>query len=210
MAVDVFGFPLPEVDESDGSRANTEYARFRTQLASHRTGLAGHNAELAERNADLAEHNAELSEANASRSFNRTELAGRRTGLAFQRTRMSADRTLMAVIRTSLSMIAFGFTIYTFFRGLEEKHLIGISGHPGAFFGRALVWLGVGMVAVGILYHLGFMLALRRQRRAMVNEGLFQGQIGFPVSLTLLVALALLLLGLFAIAGIAWRLGPFG
>ena len=137
-----------------------------------------------------------------------TELSARRTGMSFQRTRMSADRTLMSVIRTGLSLISFGFTIYQFFDRLTEQNVLRAS-HAPRHFGVALVYLGVGMVAVGIAFHLQFMSGLRRQREDMKAEGLIHGESHFPVSYTLVVAILLLLLGLGAIASFTFNAGPF-
>jgi putative membrane protein len=138
-----------------------------------------------------------------------TELSSRRTGMSFQRTRMSADRTLMSVIRTSLALISFGFTIYQFFQRLEEDKVVGQSRAPRNF-GMALIWLGVGMITVGILFHVQFMLELRRQRAEMARDQLIHAHSRFPVSYTLVVAILLLLLGLAAIVSVAMRRGPFG
>src|SRR5436190_17665564 len=91
------------------------------------------------------------------------ELSERQTGLSFQRTRMSADRTLMSVIRTALSLISLGFTIYQFFQHLHEEHVL-TAAHAARNFGAALVYLGVAMVFVGIVFHVQFMLELRRER----------------------------------------------
>jgi putative membrane protein len=139
------------------------------------------------------------------------ELASRRTALAFQRTRMSADRTLMAVIRTSLSLIGFGFTIYQFFRYLRESageaHLFQ-SGAPRNF-GMALVILGVVMLSLGIWKHVAFMLELRAERKTFANQGLIPGDDKFPISITLITATLLLMLGLIAIVGMVMRAGPF-
>src|SRR3954466_12339540 len=85
------------------------------------------------------------------------ELASRRTGMSFQRTRMSADRTLMSVMRTALSLISFGFTIFQFFQHLRESGAVESAAHASRNFGLALVLLGVGMLVVGIMYHLAFM-----------------------------------------------------
>jgi putative membrane protein len=137
------------------------------------------------------------------------ELSMRRTGLSFQRTRMSADRTLMSVIRTALSLISFGFTIFQFFQHLARAELLKGTGSAARNFGGALVWLGVGMLAVGIIYHLLFMRGLRRMRSAMKAEGLVHAESGFPVSLTLIVAVLLLIVGLLATASIDLRAGPF-
>src|ERR1700758_1502361 len=92
-----------------------------------------------------------------------TELSSRRTGMSFQRTRMSADRTLMSVMRTSLSLIGFGFTIFQVFQKALDAKIIGSSGAPRRF-GEALVVLGIGMLIVGIAYHIAFMMGLRRER----------------------------------------------
>ena len=78
-----------------------------------------------------------------------TELSSRRTGMSFQRTRMSADRTLMSVIRTSLSLIGFGFTIFQMFQKAHEAGLLKGSDAPRNF-GEALVFLGIGMLVLGI------------------------------------------------------------
>jgi putative membrane protein len=147
--------------------------------------------------------------ASASSASINTELAMRRTGMAFQRTRMAADRTLMAVIRTSLSLISFGFTIYQFFNKLKEAGVLKEVA-PSRNFGVALVWLGIIMLTLGISYHVLFMLGLRDQRTQMKQAGLVHGESGFPTSLVLITALALLLIGLFAVASMALHSGPFG
>jgi putative membrane protein len=132
----------------------------------------------------------------SSASIN-TELAMRRTGMAFQRTRMAQDRTLMAVIRTSLSLISFGFTIYQFFNKLKDSGVLkGVASTRN--FGTSLVWLGIGMLLLGIGYHIMFMVELRKLRNTMRVEGLVHAQTGFPPSLVLISALALLLIGLIA------------
>lgn len=137
------------------------------------------------------------------------ELSSRRTGMSFQRTRMSADRTLMAVIRTSLSLIGFGFTIFQVFQKLYEAKVLQRAQAPHNF-GLALVLLGIAMLVLGIVYHGKFMLELRRQRQQMRADGLVHGESLFPVSLTLIVALLLLLVGLLAIVSMVFNVGPFG
>lgn len=140
-----------------------------------------------------------------------TELAARRTGMSFQRTRLSADRTLMSVIRTSLSLISFGFTIYQFFeRLLKDGTLEAGASHAARSFGRALVWLGVGTLIAGIIYHLEFMLDLRTERKRMKRNGTIYGESRFPASFALVAAVALLLIGLAAVASVTFHLGPFG
>jgi putative membrane protein len=137
-----------------------------------------------------------------------TELSSRRTGMSFQRTRMSADRTLMSVIRTSLSLIGFGFTIYQIFQKAHEAQLLKSSTAP-RHFGEALVLLGIGMLIVGIGYHVSFMTGLRKEREQLKTEGLIHAQSGYPVSMTLIVALLLLGIGLLAIISMLYGTGPF-
>jgi putative membrane protein len=137
-----------------------------------------------------------------------TELAMRRTGMAFQRTRMAADRTLMAVIRTALSLIGFGFTIYQVFQRLRDQAIITKAAAPRNF-GVSLVALGLGMLVLGMIYHVQYMLELRRLRAAMAEDGLIHGDSVFPTSLTLLTALALLAIGVAAIVSMVFQIGPF-
>ncbi len=151
----------------------------------------------------------ETVDANSSPDRISVDLSSRRTGMSFQRTRLSADRTLMSVIRTSLSLISFGFTIFQVFEKLREQDIIT---HASAArnFGVALVGLGIVMLIGGIGYHLQFMLHLREERAAMVAEGLVHGESKFPVSLTLVTAIILLMIGILAITSMVFRIGPFG
>jgi putative membrane protein len=138
------------------------------------------------------------------------ELSARRTGMSFQRTRMSADRTLMSVMRTAISLIAFGFTVYQFFDKLSKSGtLVRAGSHAPRNFGVSLLWLGIGMLSLGIVYHVQFMRGLRHERKAMRAEGLIHGESGFPMSLTLVTAVLLLALGLAVVFSIVFRVGPF-
>ena len=137
-----------------------------------------------------------------------TELASRRTGMAFQRTRLSADRTLMAVIRTSLALIGFGFTIFQFFNKLREANLLPADSTTARTFGLSVVVLGIFLLVIGVLYHVQFMVHLRVTRDEMHDAGLIHAQSGFPISLTLIVALLLFLIGTLAIVGMVFEVGP--
>jgi len=128
-----------------------------------------------------------------------TELSRRRTGMSFQRTRLSADRTLMSVIRTAISLIGFGFTIFQFFQKLEQANVLKGNQYGPRNLGIALVLVGIGMLVLGIVYHLQFMRSLRGVREEMKAEGLIHGESPFPPSLTLIIALLLLLVGIGAI-----------
>ena len=135
------------------------------------------------------------------------ELASRNTGMAFQRTRMGAERTLMSVIRTSLSLIGFGFTIYQVFQKAHEAQILKSSEAP-RHFGEALVWLGLAMLIIGIVYHVLYMLGLRREREMLRADGLIHAESGYPVSYTLIVAILLLALGISAIFSMVFHIGP--
>jgi putative membrane protein len=113
------------------------------------------------------------------------------------------------VIRTSLSLIGFGFTIFQLFEKLREAGALA-SAHAARNFGITLVALGIGMLVLGIVYHVQFMLGLRHERHEMRAQGLIHGESRFPVSLTLITAVFLLLVGIAAIASMIFSIGPFG
>lgn len=185
--------PLPQVDANNADAASVTYSHYRTGLSNHRTQLSEHRTSLSEYRTDL--------------SGERTEMSMRRTGLSFQRTRMSADRTLMSIMRTALSLIGFGFTIYQVFSHLVEQALhVGFSTHAPRNFGMALVILGVLMLTLGIVYHLQFMRALRKERTQMAQEGLIHGESPYPVSLSLIIAVLLWMVGLLAITSMVFDL----
>jgi len=163
--------PMPALDRSNADLTSVDLSEHRTKLSRHRTVLSDH----------------------------RTEMSMRRTGMSFQRTRMSAERTLMSIIRTSLSLISFGFTIAQFFQKLHESEVVSSATEPRRF-GMALVWLGIGMLVAGIVYHVQFMVGLRRTRVAMKHKALVHADSLYPVSLTLIAAIALLGIGIAAIA----------
>jgi putative membrane protein len=128
--------------------------------------------------------------------------------MSFQRTRMSADRTLMSVIRTSLSLIGFGFTIFQVFQKARGGHAEEQQRCP-QFRHRAGAARNA-MLVVGIGYHLVFMVGLRRERAQLKADGLVHAESQFPISLTLMVALLLLVIGFLAIASMMFGVGPFG
>jgi len=115
----------------------------------------------------------------------------------------------MSVMRTSLALISFGFTIFQVFQKLHEANVLKSSAAPH-HFGIALVLLGIAMLVVGIGYHVVFMVQLRKERANLKSDGLVHAESQFPPSLTLMVALLLLVIGLFAIASMLYGIGPFG
>ena len=137
--------------------------------------------------------------------------SSRRTRLSFQRTRMSADRTLMSIVRTALSLIGFGFTIFQFFRHIRDSAGIAetvVRTRAPRNFGLTLVSLGVLILVLGIVGHIRFMLELRADHGSLVQARLLPHD-HFPFSVTLGIALLLLLFGLLAILSMVVRVGPF-
>lgn len=178
--------PLPAIptpDPKDADAASVEYSHYRTGLSHHRTELSEHRTDLSEFRTDL--------------SGNRTEMSMRRTGMSIQRTRMSADRTLMSVIRTSLSLIAFGFTLSEVFRKALEAGAIHSVRSPRNF-GLSLIALGVLLLIGGIVRHVQFALELRHRRDELIDDDLIHGESRYPVSMTLVTGVLLLVIGILA------------
>ena len=63
--------------------------------------------------------------------------------------------------------------------------------------------IAIAVLAMGIIYHLRFMLQMRRERKAMVAAGLLHADDQFPPSMTVITALLLLTLGIVTIIAIA-------
>jgi putative membrane protein len=81
---------------------------------------------------------------------------------------------------------------------------------PVRNFGESLVLLGIGMLILGIIYHVRFMLGLRQVRTSMKAENLVHAESGFPTSLVLIVAVILLLIGVAAALSMIGHVGPYG
>ena len=124
---------------------------------------------------------------------------------------MASDRTLMAVVRTSLALIGFGFTIFEFFRKLGEGVLPkgGLPSEAPRRFGFALITLGIVLLVFGILNHYHDTKGRRRRRQALFDQELIgHAESTTPNSATI-VAILLLLVGLFAMLRVGLSLGPF-
>lgn len=128
-----------------------------------------------------------------------TQLAEQRTELALQRTIIAAERTLMAWIRTSISMIGFGFTIYRFFQYLAEAESVLLQARPNAArnLGLALISLGTLALIVAAIQH-----------RTFLNQmGIKEGK--HLWSLSFIVAILMMLIGVLAFVGVLTGEGPF-
>lgn len=135
-----------------------------------------------------------------------SELASSRTSLAFERTLMATDRTLMAIVRTSLSLIGFGFTLYKIFSEASIKGVLGDSDHAARRLGAALLALGIILLILGIGGHVRFMRELTRRRGRLYEMGLMHTQLQYRSTPTFVVALLLLLIALFALASVSFRM----
>ena len=138
------------------------------------------------------------------------ELSAQRTAMSFERTAMSTDRTLMSVSRTSLSLIGFGFTIFQFFRKVQSEYLQGVAVHPEAprRFGMALISIGIVLLILGIFSHVNSTRRHKIRRERLLDLGLLHVDPPEKLSPALIVSILLLFVGLFAIAGAAFRIGP--
>ena len=115
------------------------------------------------------------------------------TKLAFERTWVAYERTMLAWIRTATSLITFGFSVYKFFQIMREEsgrtnHLIGARQ-----FGLLLVSIGLASLALATLEY--------RQNIRMLGARC-QGR---PRSLAVIVAALISILGILALAVMAFR-----
>lgn len=140
------------------------------------------------------------------------QLASMRTEQAFQRTRMAADRTMMAIMRTALSLIGFGFTIYTFFTNFRSgQNALGVlPPQAPTRFGLALIVIGVVLLVLGIITDYHYMQRLKQQRATLKARGMLPDEPEFPRSLSLVMAITLLMFGVVVFFSILLRVWPFG
>ncbi len=127
-----------------------------------------------------------------------TVLAEERTDLALKRTSAAGERTLMAWIRTALSMIGFGFSIYKFFQYLPEDIAAGKVARPQAprNLGLSLIALGTVALAAATWQHVNFLKEIGSPQR------LYK-------SISLVVAIFVILIGVITFYGVLLRKGPF-
>ena len=116
-----------------------------------------------------------------------------------KRTIIAAERTLMAWVRTALSMIGFGFTIYKFFQYLPQELAAGNIRRP-----QAPRNLGMTLIALGTLA----LVAAAWQHRVFLNE-IGMSQKRHIWSISFVVAIFVVLIGVIAFYGVLLRSGPF-
>jgi putative membrane protein len=132
------------------------------------------------------------------------ELSSNRTSLSFDRTRMSSDSSLMSTLRTSLSLIGFGFTIYKVLG--QTAGVLPRASETARNLGLAMLALGVALLAAGIFSHAKYDGDLAERRRRLYEAGLMHTAPSYRLTPTYLAAVLLLMIGLGAIASIAFRL----
>jgi putative membrane protein len=128
-----------------------------------------------------------------------TVLAEERTDLALQRTILASERSLMAWIRTAISMIGFGFSIFKFFQIQAEEIAAGVVKRPYAARN-----LGLTLIALGTL---GLAAGAWQHRRFLNDLGATQHRHVWSVSFV--VAIGVILIGIATFYGVLMRHGPF-
>ncbi|MGB3300269.1 MAG: DUF202 domain-containing protein [Phormidesmis sp.] len=114
------------------------------------------------------------------------------TELAKERNRAAAERTLMAWIRTSLSLISFGFGIDQIVKALNRAVSVNHPVQLSQFLGLSFIILGTFSVLGAAVQYQQETRALRKQHYTYVPR----------ISIGLIVAGALFLIGLVAFIGI--------
>jgi len=118
------------------------------------------------------------------------------------RTRLSIERTLMSWVRTATALIGFGFTIVQFFERFASMQGVAQAARPQLprYLGLALIAAGVAGLLVSIWQYHKLIGYLFRE---------FDAIAGVPEVAThtplLLIAVALVLIGIFAFTSVLLR-----
>jgi putative membrane protein len=120
--------------------------------------------------------------------------------LAKERNRAAYDRTLMAWIRTAISLIAFGFAIAKSYEYIQMDEME----KTGRFIDQihAPLWFGMSFVVLGMVSILGGVIQYVQVVRQIQSGRFIYGE---PRPLAKIVALILLIIGVFALIAIFQR-----
>ncbi|HEX5681579.1 MAG TPA: DUF202 domain-containing protein [Desulfobacterales bacterium] len=120
--------------------------------------------------------------------------------LAKERNRAAYDRTLMAWIRTAISLIAFGFAIAKSYEYIQMDEME----KTGRFIDQihAPLWFGMSFVVLGMVSILGGVIQYVQVVRQIQSGRFIYGE---PRPLAKIVALILLIIGVFALITIFQR-----
>jgi inner membrane protein YidH len=120
--------------------------------------------------------------------------------LAKERNRAAYDRTLMAWIRTAISLIGFGFAIAKSYEYIQMDEME----KTGRFIDQihAPLWFGMSFILLGMLCILGGVIQYVKVVK-QIQSGQFT--YGEPRPLAKIIALILLIIGVFALITIFQR-----
>jgi putative membrane protein len=119
------------------------------------------------------------------------------------RTRLSVERTMMSWVRTAVSLIGFGFTIVQFFERMQDLPGIAPAHFPNAprYLGLALILCGIASLVISVWEYRWGLRYLWGGDFAVVAGVTKEGK-QTPL---LAVAIALILVGLFAFFSVLLR-----
>jgi putative membrane protein len=120
------------------------------------------------------------------------------------RTRLSVERTMMSWVRTAASLIAFGFTIVQFFERMQDLPGIAPAHFPNAprYLGLMLILCGIAALVVSVWEYVWAIRYLWGGDFAVVAGVTKEGK-NTPL---FAIAIALILVGLFAFFSVLLRL----
>lgn len=128
---------------------------------------------------------------------------------AWMRTRMALERTLMAWVRTSVGLIGFGFTIVQFFQRLRDMEGVAAPLRPQAprYLGLALIAAGVMTLLIATAQYRAIVRYLwSTDYKVLAGMGSQSSQsLGWQMPL-MAVAVAVILIGIFAFASVVFRM----
>ena len=123
---------------------------------------------------------------------------------AWLRTRLAVERTVLAWVRTAVSLIAFGFTIVQFFERMQTMPGTVPAQFPNApnYLGLALIFCGIASLAISI-WEYRWTINYMWSNDYKPIAGMMPEPRNSPI---ILVAIVLMVVGLFAFFSVLLRL----